>query len=76
MADEGATAREAVAEDFDRAADELAAAADHLRTAARHFRAGEVPRGCAHAFAAQGNVSTASARIDAAAVRHAARAQR
>jgi hypothetical protein len=38
---------------FDTAAAELEQAAKHCRTAAGHFRDREVPRGGAHAWAAQ-----------------------
>lgn len=51
--------REEVAELFSIAALELEKAAAHFRTAAEHFRNGEVPSGCAHAFAAQGHLRQA-----------------
>ena len=62
--------REMVAERFDRAAAELRTAADHLDIAAGHFRAGEVPRGCAHGFAAEGHMVNARRLVDENAVVH------
>lgn len=56
------------------AADELELAAKHLRTAARHMAEGEVPRACAHAFAAQGHIATSDVGIKRAAVVHASKA--
>ena len=41
-------------------ADELEKAAAHARTAAKHFKSGEVPRGCAHAFATEGHILAAA----------------
>ncbi len=52
-----AEARAAAAATYERAAEEFDAAA-HLRHTARLFREGEVPRGCAHAFAALGHIRT------------------
>src|SRR5206468_2016555 len=48
-------AREALVEaarEYERAAREAELVAHHLRVVARHFRERDVPRGCAHAFAA------------------------
>jgi len=45
----------------------------HLRTTARHFREKDVPRACAHTFAAYGHIRQAQARIDERAIEHAAR---
>ncbi|HEY9839689.1 MAG: hypothetical protein ACAI44_39005 [Candidatus Sericytochromatia bacterium] len=61
---------EAQAERFERIALELEQAAAHARTAAGHFRQGEVPRGCAHAFALEGHLVNARAELAAAAVKH------
>jgi hypothetical protein len=41
---------EAVATEYERAAEHLRLAAAHLDRSGAHHRAGEVPRGCAHAF--------------------------
>lgn len=60
-----------VARLFTSAAAEFREAAAHLDTAARHFQAGDVPRGCAHAFAAQGHQSRGESAIDAATRIHA-----
>ena len=68
--------REAVAARYDLAADELEAAVHHLRTAARRFRDADVPRGCAHAFAAYGHMHTAQEQVDDNAVIHASKALR
>lgn len=59
---------------WESAAAELETAARHLRTAARHMRENEVPRACAHAFAAIGHVETSDAAIKRAAQVHAAHA--
>ncbi|MEJ7570170.1 MAG: hypothetical protein WKF41_18135 [Gaiellaceae bacterium] len=56
---------------FDSAANDLEEAAKHCRTAAGRFRAGEVPRGAAHAWAAHGHVRTALESLDAQAREHA-----
>jgi hypothetical protein len=69
-------AREALAARYDQAADELEAAVHHLRTAAQRFRDADVPRGCAHAFAAYGHMHTAQGQIDLNAVIHASKALR
>ena len=61
----------AAAEEFEQAARDLDLAVQHLRTAARHFRERNVPRGCAHAFAAQGHVNVAQGHIDHRAIVHA-----
>ena len=58
---------------YEKAAEELARAAEHLRTAARHMREREVPRACAHAFAAQGHVANHQDQVTAAAKLHAAK---
>ncbi len=63
-----------VADLFDDAAEESRAAARHLEIASRHFRRGKIPRGCAHAFAAEGNLRRAGDAIATAASVHADRA--
>ena len=68
--------REAVAARYDQAADELDAAIHHLRVAAQRFRDHDVPRGCAHAFAAYGHMHTAQDKVDENAVIQASKAQR
>jgi len=67
--------RTGAAEKFSQAATELRSAADHLDTAAGHFRAGEVPRGCAHALAAEGHMIVARRLIDENAVTHSTRSR-
>jgi hypothetical protein len=54
---------EAAARLFDEAAEELDQAVAHCRTAATHMRAGEVPRGAAHAWAAFGHLEIAQERL-------------
>ena len=66
---------EEVAARYDALAAELESARDHARTAASHFRAGEVPRGCAHAFALEGHLHKVRAELDALAMLHAERSQ-
>ena len=63
--------REKVADLLAHAADELRRAAAHLDSAADHFRNGDVPRGCAHAFAGQGHQSRAASGVDEATRLHA-----
>ena len=64
-------ALEATAELYDEASEELERAAAHCRTAATHFRNREVPRGAAHAWAAQGHVLEVQERLHAQAREHA-----
>lgn len=66
--------RKEVAELFALAANELEKAAQHFRIAAEHFRNGEVPNGCAHAFAAQGHLRQADETHGHASTIHAAHA--
>ena len=68
--------QEAVAARYDQADDELEAAVHHLRVAAQRFRDHDVPRGCAHAFAAYGHMHTAQDKVDENAVTQASKAQR
>ncbi|PKL74862.1 MAG: hypothetical protein CVV27_18345 [Candidatus Melainabacteria bacterium HGW-Melainabacteria-1] len=60
---------------FDAIATELEQALSHARIAARHLRDGEVPRGCAHAFALEGHLLQARQSLDAAARLHARKAR-
>ena len=64
----------AVADLFDDAAEESRIAARHLDLASRHFRRGKIPRGCAHAFAAEGNLRRAMDAIATGASVHTDRA--
>ncbi len=65
---------EAAASLFESAADELDLAAAHARRAAEHFRAGDVPRGTAHAWAALGHLKTGEDRLLVQAREHRQRA--
>ena len=56
---DGQTILEQAAWRYEAAANELERAVGHLRTAARHYREQEIPRGCAHAWAAHGHIVTA-----------------
>lgn len=58
---------------FEQTAQELEKAAQHLRTAARHMHDHEVPRACAHAFAAHGHVLNANERFAEMARMHASK---
>ena len=73
MEDEGLAVREDMARRYERAAEEREAAVRHLRTAARHLHERNVPRGCAHAFAAVGHIRSCEREIDENAIRHAAK---
>ena len=65
----------ATAARYEESAAELERAAAHLRIAARHFRGREVPRGCAHAFAAYGHLRVVQRQIDEHAEMHRTKAQ-
>ena len=52
-----------------------AGAAAHARRAAEHFRNADVPRGAAHAWAAQGHVHDAQEQLAAQSREHARRSQ-
>ena len=67
--------REDVAERFKVAAEKLERAAAHCRIAAKHYMDRDVPRGCAHAFAALGDIALAHEAIDENAKLHAGKAQ-
>ncbi len=64
---------EEVARQYDEAAAELESAVRHLRTTARHFRDADVPRGCAHSWAAWGHVCAAERLMRGLAELHASR---
>lgn len=66
---------EEVARRYEEAAGELEAAVRHLRTTARHFRDAEVPRGCAHSWAAWGHVCAAERLLKELAELHASRSR-
>ncbi len=66
---------EEVARQYEEAAAELESAVSHLRTTARHFRNADVPRGCAHSWAAWGHVSVAERLLRALAELHALRSK-
>jgi hypothetical protein len=67
--------RDDVAEQFKAAAEKLERAAAHCRIAARHYTDRDVARGCAHAFAALGDIALAQDAIDANAKLHAGKAR-
>ena len=67
-------ALDAAARLYEEAAHELEIAAQHCRTAAQHFRDQLVPRGAAHAWAAQGHIREAQERLDEQSREHARRA--
>jgi len=70
MTDEREQRLEAAAQLFDAAADELDKAAAHARRAAEHLRAGEIPRGGAHAWATRGHLLAAEQSLDEQALEH------
>jgi hypothetical protein len=51
-------------------AEELEKAAAHAKIAADHFNSGEVPRACAHSFAAEGHIAVASETLSLVAREH------
>jgi uncharacterized protein YbaP (TraB family) len=67
--------RERAAQDYEQAAAELERAAQHFWLTAQHFRDADVPRACAHTFAAIGHLSTVERQIKALAELHATKAQ-
>ena len=67
--------RDDVALRFKAAAEKLERAAAHCRIAAKHYTDRNVPAGCAHAFAALGDIALAHEAIDENAKRHAGKAQ-
>lgn len=58
---------------LDGAAEELRQAEAHVRVAADHFRNREIPRACAHEWAARGHLLKALAALDDQAREHADR---
>ena len=60
---------------YDEIAAELDRASAHARRTAEHFRNGDVPRASAHAWATQGHVHEAQAKLDAQAREHARRSE-
>lgn len=62
--------RETAAAELESAADELERAVAHLRVAATHFREAEIPRACAHTFAAEGHMIEACRHVEHRAVVH------
>ena len=60
---------------YEASAQELDRAAAHLRIAAQHFLSREIPRGCAHAFAAYGHIHVVQRQIDEHAEEHRTKAQ-
>ncbi|MGI9048382.1 MAG: hypothetical protein ACR2GU_03225 [Rubrobacteraceae bacterium] len=62
---------EAAATRYERLAGEPERAAKRARVEATHYRDRNVPRGCAHAFAAQGHMRNARQLLDDLAVLHA-----
>ena len=67
--------RDDVAQKFKAAAEKLERAAAHCRIAAKHYTDRDVPSGCAHAFAALGDIALAREAIDENAKLHASKAQ-
>jgi len=61
---------ETAAGELEEAAHQLEMAVRHLRVAAQHFRDGEIPRACAHAFAAHGHMLEGRRHVDHRAVVH------
>ena len=70
MSDERTERLEASARLYDEARAELERAVAHCRVAAEHFRAGEIPRGGAHAWAVYGHVLAAQDALAAQAREH------
>lgn len=56
-------------------AGELEKAASHAKIAANHFKSGEVPRACAHSFATQGHISSATEILSVVAKEHSLKAK-
>jgi hypothetical protein len=66
---------EEVARQYEQTATECEAAAVHLKRTASHFRHGEVPRACAHAWAALGHLIGAEQLLRRLAELHASRSR-
>ena len=67
--------RDQIAEMLEKAADELDLAMQHFRVATQHYRDRLIPRGCAHAFAAEGHMRNATALSDQVSQIHASHAR-
>ena len=65
---------ERAAQLYEEAAAELERALGHCRVAAEHFRAGVVPNGTAHEWAAYGHLLSARERLDMQARQHTGKA--
>lgn len=61
-----------ITQQYDQTATALEAATKHLRMTAEYFRESNLPRGCAHAFAAQEHFNQAQTQLAALASLHAA----
>ena len=70
-----ADSRDDLADSFRHAAEKLERAAAHCRIAALHYVERKVPEGCAHAFAALGDMALAREQIDQCSRVHAGKAQ-
>ncbi len=66
---------ETTAQQYESVAAELETAAKHLRVTAGHLRECEVPRGCAHAWAATGQLHYAQTELAALSLKHAAKSK-
>lgn len=66
---------EQLAQDYEALAQELEQALAHCHTAARHARNQEIPRVCAHAFAAEGHMHNAQQQLKNLAQLHAQKAR-
>jgi hypothetical protein len=73
MADARKARLDAAAALYEQAAEELDQAKAHAARAAEHFRAGEVPRGTAHAWATLGHLNAAEEALLTQAREHAER---
>lgn len=67
-------AREQMAGTLERVISELETQIRHLQHAAQHYRAADVPRACAHLWAARGHHLNAAGLLDEAAHLHATKA--
>ena len=63
------------AQTFAEITNELEQALKHSQICESHFQAGEVPRGCAHAFALEGHLENVMALLKQVKVLHATMAQ-
>ena len=60
---------------YDECASELESALRHARAAARHMRDGDVPRACAHGFAALGHMTSSQRLLEDNAILHASHSE-